>query len=728
MNLRGLRSFAAITLAVLGCAGLIMSGSALAKEKAKPKSAPKATKTAPKEPEAAPPAMLPWTLRDHFRFQQGKTLMRYAVETAEWSLELENKEVVVDNAKFQITLADGSTLDATGLGKAASEREKFTNEIGSGTAYVSVFPPKDGLLVRHSVGMFSERPFFLIHVGIGNNSEKPIKIAKITVASFGPGGIAHLSPDTQGSARRLQWRGGCPVFKKDAPSMLSILEDRGQGLTLSFGILPQGVAISSVDLAASGGNWLGDAVCVYDPPIRIDPGQKIESDAVWCTLTVPTPTSIDENYAWSMSLLPHPSSKQVPRGWVTAEKGASQEDMLSAANAWKGLVKEVLVPGTWEGRPGSLEGSAPQYPKDMGKLAKQLEAAGSIPGISVDPLMTSGGGADWTAKSSDGTTWLKLSVPEARKQTVERMKKVVGWGYKFFVVVPSSIPNEVLKQFNVTRAQADAAAVSVMAEAAGGLPVLASSACTLKADVDAWLEAAASENRMAYFGMTAGPVRFEVGSVQSLDANLLTAMMITGGPIELVGTPKGQVGSEIARLLSRNVTGFCPVDASRTAPKLWRSKFQDAGYSLLAFPGARPWRLEDLSLDNQGDVQVWRAADGQFVDAAKGPVTPDNALTVYGITPKPAHPVLMGASTGIDLLLDDMKSLAWDEQKGLLSGAFAGGNTDRATAYVAVPEGWTLESGRVSDQPVSKKGVAGVIQFTVAPGVPTKFELKFSKK
>ena len=158
-----------------------------------------------------------------FKFQQGKTLVLYAVENAEWSVQLESQELIIDNAKFQITFADGSTLDATGLGKAENEREKFTNEIGSGTEYASVFPPKDGLLIRHGISIFNERPFFLIRVGIGNNSEKPIEIAKITVAAFGPGGIAHLSQDTRCSARRRLWRGGCPVFKKDAPSMLSII-------------------------------------------------------------------------------------------------------------------------------------------------------------------------------------------------------------------------------------------------------------------------------------------------------------------------------------------------------------------------------------------------------------------------------------------------------------------------------------------------------------------------
>jgi hypothetical protein len=548
MSVKNFGSSVAVVVALLTCAGLAFPAPVSAKEKPKPKAVPKA-KAKPKEPEP-PPSASPWSLRDHFRFPQDKVLLRYAVETAEWSVEINEAQPVIDNAKFQIAFSDGAILDASGLGKAESEREKFDNQIGKGTAYVSVFPPKDGLAIRHSIAMFAERPFFFIRVGIGNNSEKPIEIAKITVAAFGPGGIAHLSPDTQLSAHRLLWRGGCPVFTKDPASTLTILQDRAQGLTFSFGVLPEGIAASSFEITASGGSWLGDATCVYDPPVRIDPGQKIESDPIWCTLMVPEPDAICENYAWSASVLPHPLCKNLLRAWVTAEDGAGQDDVLSAAKVWSGILKGVLVPAGWEGRPGSLEGSTPRYPKEMSKLAKQLETAGFTPGICVDPLMTSEGAADRAAKAPDGTMWLQLTDPEARKQSVERMRKLVGWGYKFFVVPPSSIPNEVLKHFNMTRAQAYTLAVTVMAEAAGDLPVLPSSACTLKADVNDWRQAAAAENGMAKFGMTTGPVRFEVGALQSLDDTIAEAITGMAGPIEFMGTPKGKLGEQLVQILS----------------------------------------------------------------------------------------------------------------------------------------------------------------------------------
>jgi hypothetical protein len=724
-----------------------MSDSAFAKEKskstsakkggastntkgtAKGKASGKSNKATSEEQQTSSIMHATWGLRDHFKFPEGKTVLRYAVETCEWTVELEQK-TLIDNACFEISLADGSSLNASSLGKAQNERVKFTNSIGAGVSYVNTFPEKDGIVVRHSLSKFNDRLFFLFGVGIGNDSQKPIEVSKITLASFAPGGIANLSADTRFSNRRFEWNGGAPVFKADGTSMLSILEDRAKGVTMAFGVLPQGVGKTGVNLASNNGAWVGDITCVFDPPIRIEPGQKFESDSVWCSFAIPTPLSVDENYAWSLSLQPHPHAKELPRAWVTTPRESSQADLLAAVDAWKGVVKHVLVPATWEGRPGSLDGSSPKFPKDMGKFAKQLSAAGAVPGITVEPLMTSGGGADWVAKSPDGTSWLNLANPDAKKQAVERMRKVVGWDYKFFVVAPSSIPNEVLKNFNMTRAQAQSAAVAVMSEAAGGLPVFGASSGVVKASCDAWLDVAATENRLGLLETPVGPARFEVGGLQSIDGSLLKALELTRAPIEFVGAPKGQLAGQLARVLSSGARAF-PVDASNASPKLWIAAASGdegvRGYGVSEFPGAQPWKFADLNLGEPAGFVVWRASDGQSVDASAA-VSPASAFSLYGVTPKPTHPVLMGASTRADLSLGDLKSLAWDEKKGVLSGAFSGAAAESATAYVAVPDGWSLVSGKANDQSVSKKGTAGVVEFSVASGSATKFELKFAKK
>ena len=77
--------------------------------------------------------------------------------------------------------------------------------------------------------------------------------------------------------------------------------------------------------------------------------------------------------------------------------------------------------------------------------------------------------------------------------------------------------------------------------------------------------------------------------------------------------------------------------------------------------------------------------------------------------------------------MNDVKDLIWDAQKGILTGVFKGTNTTPATAYVAVPEGWSLEMGKVEGGAL-KKGATNCIQFPVAAGRSTRFTLQFSRK
>jgi len=86
-----------------------------------------------------------------------------------------------------------------------------------------------------------------------------------------------------------------------------------------------------------------------------------------------------------------------------------------------------------------------------------------------------------------------------------------------------------------------------------------------------------------------------------------------------------------------------------------------------------------------------------------------------------------GAKATGRLLLNDVKDLIWDAQKGILTGVFKGTNTTPATAYVAVPEGWSLEMGKVEGGAL-KKGATNCIQFPVAAGRSTRFTLQFSRK
>lgn len=562
-------------LAVLACMCLLAGGGA------------------PAAAEMGSGSELPWALRDHYRFTVDNTTLLYAVEDAQWEVQVEEVGVVVRNAGFRITFADGVTWDASDLGKAGGDRKTFDTEIGKTTVFWCDFPPNDGLIVRHTITKYAERPFVLAGVSVANTGEKPIEIAKIETVVLGADAMPGLSAETGVKACHIVYRGMCPVFDKSAPPALTFFHDAGHGVCLAFGVSPRGAAVSGAEFRSSGGAWQGEVASVFDPLIRIAPSEKFEADPAWLSVNVPDPALVDQYYAWAMSLLPRPETKgPKPLWWVTVEEGAPFAKLLGALDLWpKNKDRSVLVPWAWEGRPGSLKGAAPRYPMGMAKAASVLGNAGAKPGLTVDPLLTDSGAPEWTATSPDGRTWINPAAPEGRAHAVERMKRAAKWGFEFFVIQKSDIPDDALKQFNITRTQADSLAFGVMAEAAPGWPVFPAAAHTLEADLDQWLEAAASSARMGVYGLTPGPVRMNVSESRTLDGDVVAAMSLFRGPVEFTGRPRPGAIKRLGAFLSERRKAGGPVDAANSSPKQWRLDLRDSedgkpGSSLMTFPGS----------------------------------------------------------------------------------------------------------------------------------------------
>jgi len=705
-----------------------------ANPKAKEPAKNKAVSKLKKETEAT--EAVPWSLRDKYTFTNGKMVLMYAVESSELRLVVEGLSAIIDDAGFRITFADGSSVDAAALGKAETEREAFTSDLGAGTRFWTEYPAKDGLQVRHALHINKERPGMFVTLTLSNVGDKPLEIAKICPFIVGPSGIRGLSKEVSATARRFSFRGPFPVFDSKGPVSFNIFHDSTNQIGFTLGVLPMGISTANAEFRSTEpGVWRGEVSCVYDPPIRIEPGKKIESDPLWLTTNTSSAAKADLDYSWATSVKPHPDyGPDAPNAWITVDEGGGIDDLCKAVNSWSGaMIKHALIPGDWEGRPGSLQGSAPRYPKNMEKAAAQIDAMGMKPGITVDPLLTDEAGSAFAAASSDGRRWVNVSHPDGRKSAIERMKKVAGWGFQFFVVRFSDIPSEVLKQFNMTRTQANSTALAVMAEAAGSRPVFPSTSGSVGPTLDAWLEVAACSNRMAEFGVTPGPVRFVPGNRGGLDDAVVAAMLLFNGPIEFAGVPSGDLLKTLASSVPAERVMARPVDAASVTPRLWQVHLTGPnsewlGDSIIAFAGSRAWSPKAIELDQEAKFWLWRAADGQAMDMNAPEIPAVDRLTLYGVSPVLPRPALMGASNGFDLLLGDLKSIAWNEEKGILSGSFLGHNREQAMAFVAIPPGWALESGKAGDSPVSKKNVTDRVQFPVKSGVSTPFELKFVRK
>jgi hypothetical protein len=307
---------------------------------------------------------------------------------------------------------------------------------------------------------------------------------------------------------------------------------------------------------------------------------------------------------------------------VTVDEGESLDGLHAAVGQWAGSgITSALVPADWEGVPGSLEGAVPRYPKSMAGVAQAFRATGFTPGITVDPLAVQGGNADWTCASADGQRWLNPAAPDGMAYGIEQMKKVAGWGFAFFAVAPSGVPDDILKHFNMSRARANALAYEIMATAAPDAPVVPASRATLDASRDGWLAAADATCRLREYNGLIGAVRLDAKLVDSVSAETLAAMAFYGGPIEVIGSPSRTLQNQLGRILPRPHWFARAIDAASPAPKLWGIElYNGAGaknsIAIVSFEGA-PAVPADAAAS--AEAPAWSATAAEFLKRHRDP-------------------------------------------------------------------------------------------------------------
>lgn len=574
------------------------------------------------------PRTLPWTLRDHYTLPVNNVELIYGADNAQWCVQRIGGPLYLNKVGAAITMGDGSILDVTDLRSRHSSRREYSGELGPGMDYYVEFPVRDGLEVRHSISYHRQHPFYVVRLSVTNRSDAPIAIAKLATAIVPPNGLTIPDPQARVRPVRMTAAGPSPTPARDAKPLYVLAEDRANGVALGIGVLPTGRGMTTADLASHGGSWQGEIATEFNPPVQVAPGETLQSDPVWFVFTLPRAADIDLYLAWGLAMYAkHPGAAKAPRAWVTVPDGESFADLQRAVAEWAG-VGAALVPGGWEGRPGSLEGAAPAWPKDMRSVAAALRQLGLAPGITLDPLAVLGGDKAWTAASDDGQRWLNPAAESAKAYGIKRLREVADWGFAFYVVEPSRVPDTVLRAFNLSRGRADALALQMVVEATRGAPVFPASRTTLGPDLDAWLETAAATARLEEYGVLAGPVRFEAGRSGSLTDDVAAAMALCGAPIEILGPAQRQTLNQVTRALGHPDWYARPMDAASSAPRLWQVEIASgeavpAALTLVSFPGARPAEPADrVTLAGaRADAQQCAATDllNQARKSAPGP-------------------------------------------------------------------------------------------------------------
>lgn len=519
----------------------------------------------------------PWDLRNQYKIPIERGVLVYAEDTAEWRVLMDGGQVLADRIGFCVVLEDGTEMRGIGLTDGISGREKFTDAFGEGTVYSVAFPPKNGVRIVHSLKTYRNRPFVFIEIAVENVSQADVKIAAIRPVIAEKSVMQSLSDQATVRHRRILDTGGQPVVAPGKDATMAVIHDPSKPICFGVGLIPQGLARSTVSFKEVAGEWHGDITCNYEPYKLLKPGAKLVSDPLWISHGVPEPDRVDLNYSWVYSTLvkvaPRPFNE---RGWYTLASDKGLDAYVQAAGDWKKAgIDHVLLGRGWEGRPGSMEGAAGRFPDSMKSAVADLSKAGLKVGVTIEPLASKGDGAG-TAKSADGLSWLNPAVPESGTAFLDKIKSLKGWDVAFVVVDYSAIPDDVLAGFGLTRAEAQNLAYRALRAAADPLPVFPSSVSTVDDDLEDWLDAGSSVARMAVYGMTPGPLCCTLDGGAQITPELMTAAQFWPGPIEFIGTLDGNIKGDVEKLVSRERVAAHPIDAGLDAPRSWRLTRHDA--------------------------------------------------------------------------------------------------------------------------------------------------------
>lgn len=494
----------------------------------------------------------PWALRDHYEVTHGSTSFSYDVNTSEWQLEVEGLGLLFKNVQSEVELRDGQVIRLRDQKMDHDERQAFEDSYGKGSYFRSVYKPDSGIGLRYSLKQFSNRAFMHLQMEVRNDSGAPIEIAAIRPAVMELGSISNAVEKAEVQTLHVAQRGGMPTLDDSADATLVILRLQSHNVSLGLGLLPSGGSEPSVKLDRTGDQWTGAVGVTFSPPITLAPGDSLRADPLWLGFGDCVADYVRESYSWCHSVLPSARrALEVPATWVTMAETEPIERLYDAARAWRTYnVRAAVVPGSWEREPGTLRPRMPQYPSDMRQVIETLRGIGVETGVVYDPLAAGDAKTGTILTGGDGSRWFAPSSRDAIDAAAAHASRLTDLGFGFYVVQPSGIPDDVLRQAGITRHEADMFAFGVLTQAAGSQPVMPSAAMTLADDVSRWRAVANTTDGYLAYGLVPGPIQLNAQRLTVITPELLSSIDRFAGPIQILGIPDSRLHRQIGPTLA----------------------------------------------------------------------------------------------------------------------------------------------------------------------------------
>ena len=343
-------------------------------------------------------------------------------------------EAIFLNAFPMVWYADEDEPDIARLDGRYSRRFEVNDRLGRG----------QGMRVNRKqfewkLRAYPTKPFFAVQFNYINDTKKPVQIKALLPWCVGDpkkGSVA-LGAGTPNSIMLLDSFGALdPKLVTDAgvsENMISVFNP-GSGRSLLAGFVTQQRATGSIEIktikpdkkAPNQFDFMR-AMCVYDPPITVYPGEVLESELLYIAVSEPEPVLALERYTKGVAVTNEvPNYMEAPRQAVRIARGdesfeSYRAQVLSAseeisAGPLPTTDIELVVDVEW-----SSNGIANL--DDWDRIARQLKTKGFEIGLYFDPFSpTSAGSDDWLIESGEGGRVLDMAHDGARGWLLTTMR------------------------------------------------------------------------------------------------------------------------------------------------------------------------------------------------------------------------------------------------------------------------------------------------------------------
>lgn len=644
-----------------------------------------------------------------------------------------------ENAYPAVQYAGEDHIEELPISAIQSSRQEINDRLGVG----------QGLALRMAecewqLRAYPAKPFLAVQVIYHNTTKKPIEIAQLLPWCVGDPkrGSVWLGADA-GAVRLLAPGAPTSVGEGSATGAMSMAAFNPiAGRSLIAGFLSSRQARTEIHMARSDDAEADRfdqfrAACIYDPPVTVAPGERLESEVLYISVGEQDPLFGLRRYGKAVAVWNGVRDERpfTPHGItltgadVNAERVLKEIALLGTGPAATGWDYLSLGPA-WAKTDGSWEADPLRFPEGMKPIADAAHAQGLRIGLAIDLLPSEG-----------------AVVPEALAALARRITH--DWGYD--AIHAGSAATAAHPVWDDAQALGYQAGLAALRDGLGpdkllvaGGPPERSGAWADVVRVDG-AEVFSQTARSFYWTpsyLLAQPSLPVLGVAPGQQLSNLTAMALAGGVVHLDGSYSAfpsEARGVLDKLLPLADRPARPIDLFQaTAPQIWHLPLATAAgrWEVLGLfnrdaTGEKVITvdLRALGLDADTYHTVYDFWAQHYHGVARGQIevrVPAGEHRLMGLRVYQNHPMLLASDAHFAMGAMDMGATAWNPAANLLSGTTGDFRAVARTLTVLVPEGYTPTAVGVDGVGLHWEVVGNTIRIVLPVGA-ARWQVGFTR-